>query len=467
MGIVCKPAVCGACPCVSCCGFDRPYKREQTSHLASWMGTICRLNPQIPFSEIVSLAAHHSATYSISQNRCCSSVSVCHKVDVYEQLRCGVRCLDFRYSTCDAQCGHIVIRHGPHVGGSYFDELDKVVAFLKENPDEFVIIDMDREHGTKTTDAQLDFMLEQIDARLGQLMVTQADMDFWFKPATLKLCELVARKDKRLLLLVDHHLYNRKLSHHGSKGIEVFFRKAFIESKWNDTSSPVDLQKKIEAFHRCRVNDRSRIRITSYTLTPQTDCKGLCRLLCCIDSLRVDNNMYRLFKNRFLQKLVRSHLDQFDTIQFVMTDMVSLDLHLLTYVVGLNAAAKLQVHNAVAIGAGAPRDLTQRLAGLVCKKGNSLWVIDAKEDLGLAGLVSLLVHYSLGEDHYFEAVAFDSSCQLVLNCFTATSAKLLSQASGNYYVKEMTNPHFEAFIKKCLNFERGLRERREKDASEI
>jgi len=392
---------------------------------------------------------------------------VCHRIDVYEQLRCGVRCLDFRYSTCDQQPCNIVIRHGPHVGGRYFDELDKVVAFLKENPNEFIIIDMDREYQTKTTGEQLDFMLDHIDARLKSLMISQADMDLWFNPCSLRLSELLARKNKRLLLLVDHHLYNRNISHHSSKGIGLFFRSAFIESKWNNTSSPVELMKRVEAFHRGRTNDPSKIRITSYTLTPQTDCRSICKLLCCIDSLRVDNNMHRLFKNRFLQKLVRRHLDEFNTIQFVMTDMISSDLHLLTYVVGVNGPAHLQIHHSIAVVDGKPLDLTQRLHSLVNRKLNSLWIIDAKQDLDLRRSASLFIYYSFGDEQYLEAVEFDSSSQLIINCFTTKPSKQLSNVWTNHYINEVRNALVDAFLKKCIDHQQDMQRNHHHNHSEI
>ena len=83
------------------------------------MSHISQNNPSLPLRDAVILGTHDSATSTISESRCCSSLAITTRISLFEQLMGGARYLDIRLGKTGSKAHEVSIWHGPVCGGRF------------------------------------------------------------------------------------------------------------------------------------------------------------------------------------------------------------------------------------------------------------------------------------------------------------------------------------------------------------
>jgi hypothetical protein len=95
MGILCS-CTCCYYPIIGCCGSKGPKNGQSKIESPDWMTLLSKDNPNLALRKTVILGSHDSGTGSISENQFCSSLAICTRLSIYEQLMLGVRSFDIR-----------------------------------------------------------------------------------------------------------------------------------------------------------------------------------------------------------------------------------------------------------------------------------------------------------------------------------------------------------------------------------
>lgn len=83
------------------------------------MKHLSEANPNLPLRDTVILGTHDSATSSISEFKCCSSLAITTRISLFEQLMSGARYLDIRLGKTGDKAHQVSIYHGPITGGKF------------------------------------------------------------------------------------------------------------------------------------------------------------------------------------------------------------------------------------------------------------------------------------------------------------------------------------------------------------
>ena len=124
MGILCSCPCCYCCPSIGCCGWKGP-NHEISLQNPDWIKHLTEANPNLKLRDAVILGSHDSATSSISEFGCCSSLAITTRLSIYEQLMAGVRSLDIRLGQNGEQAHQVFIWHGPIMGGRFCTSVKK------------------------------------------------------------------------------------------------------------------------------------------------------------------------------------------------------------------------------------------------------------------------------------------------------------------------------------------------------
>lgn len=388
MGIVCAAPCCYWCPSIPCCGYEE--KRNLEIHpLHHWFEMVARANPDLPLAKLRGVSSHDAGTYAISHLKCCSSVSRTQSLDLYGQLKAGSRHLDYRYGPKNKKAADgLVVQHGMHLGDeSYFFGLHGVLRFLQENPNEFFILDCNKEFGTEITHEQQTYLIKYLEETFGPYSLKKEDFDTWAAAfPNISIGEILKRPNKRILLVVDRYLFNygehlgEKREHNFFTSKGIFKRDDMLECRWHDKGDT----KEIILANSCYIRERPNqhmLFICQYILTPQSSCKDITKYIFGMDRLRVDQKQYCLLRGQTLHYAIRDAADDCN-LSLVMLDFVHYEPYISHFLIGVNFTRKLNIINASIYSRGKSMDVTYRARQLV-RSGNSLWVINFKRDFGL------------------------------------------------------------------------------------
>ena len=380
MGILCSAPCCYWCPCIPCCGY-RPERNLKLHPLENWFERVAKNNPGLRLIDVAMVSSHDSGTYTIPKSTCCSAVSTNHHIDLYEQLKAGARYLDYRYGPgVPRYPANIHIYHGIHKGGNYCDELEGVLKFTQEHPNEFIFLDLNHELWLGLDEKQ--YLSEFVSKKFGHLTVKKEDADTWFKIDRVTVGEVLARYNKRMLVIADDEFFNdlENLPTATLQKRGLFKQSDMVLSYWPDKHKVHEL---IDYNYELLLNmqEASRFSVTQYITTPETTKKRILSYICGISRLRVDQRTYLLHRNKDLHRAIRdaAHLR---SLRMVMLDFFNFEPFICHFLIGLNFADKLRIHKAEVVKGNAVINVLDEVRKLVRRK-NSLWISDFKRDLAI------------------------------------------------------------------------------------
>lgn len=384
MGICCSCPCCNLCQCCTYCGFNRPSSKIDSKN-PTWMKELAEKNPDIKVRELILPGTHDTGTYSISKFKCCSNIAITQTQSVYEQLCSGVRYIDIRLAGNGTKRESINIFHGPMMGTKYINILDQIAQFSKENPSEFVLIDLIFEYGKKLTDEQKNYIYEITIEKLGDRVVNQSHSGA-FNISSMKIKDVVEH-ERSILLMVQHKLTNFKdkdgrTPNFSSNGF--FPRNDKFVDQWHNTNNPDKLMEKNIKHLKDKSNIGYKFVNSQIVLTPQVSgCKGIMKLLVGCNPVRVDNLVSNLFKGNKIDYFLREHSkEKWNVMAF---DFFDYNPYLNRYLIGLNYRNyKLRIIKAVIRGDGKLVEVTEDAKKILeMGRENSFFVIRFEKDFNL------------------------------------------------------------------------------------
>jgi len=138
-------------------------KRCAESGLSDWMG---QLDGGIKLKNIIMPGTHQSASFTITS--CCDCLGICQFSSIRGQLDAGVRFMDIRVGSWNQDCaGEVYYGHGPLLRGGRFPEpFEDLTDWLKEHPNELVIIELKTSGNAKPSEDQMKLFIELAEEHL-------------------------------------------------------------------------------------------------------------------------------------------------------------------------------------------------------------------------------------------------------------------------------------------------------------
>lgn len=197
-------------------------------------------------------------------------------------------------------CDQVVINgHGILRGNQFSETLEQIKLFVSENPKEFIVIKMQQESYELNTLAK-HILIRKIEETIGDHLIKQVDIDWWFKIETVSM-ELLWEHKKNILLIFRKELFvnlNRseyilKISNPrkhkelvGNKTEEMLLnetkmfrkklsekglhdKKYFIVDRWHDTDNPEHLVHAIDEFLEEKKEVKEKLTVSQVILTNQ------------------------------------------------------------------------------------------------------------------------------------------------------------------------------------------------------
>lgn len=426
MGLLCSSPLCKTCPSCPCCGYSTQtfVQQEIKEVLKNWVHRLTEVAPQTKLRDMKIMASHDCGTYSISAHKLGSSLSRTQSINVYEQLDLGIRQIDFRYGPSGKKPQDLAVRHGPHSGGNYFQELVRVKQWLEDNPLEFLIIDAKCEK--KVSPEQRQYLVQFLTDKFSKYLINKKDTQTWFRIEDVTLGDLRKYNPKRVLLLVDNMILEEDKE--GTLAQTGFLnRDDFLVSDWHNTGNVQKLFTKINTYLDAVDPFKEKFMNLQVILTPKVHLSALTNYCLCQDRIRVDQKHFLLFKDKrvqyFIRDLVRTH-----PVNFVMMDFVNYDPFISSFLVGLNFPYTLKIFEGFVIQGKKRIEVTHRLQELVTS-GNSLWLVDFARDLAIKAKRSelhIVYQYQEG-DKVEKKIQLKKGEQYLLNCISHLDVTLDEQ----------------------------------------
>lgn len=227
--------------------------------------------------DLVIPGTHDSASVTISKWAPFAAVGLCQNVSVFEQLKRGARYLDLRVGGGKKDSTLVddaVIIHGHLKGAPFPNIVEEIEQFLVENPGEFLIVEViydPRKH--QMSSEQLFHVFELLSSTFHQ-MITQEDVNSWFKLNSVTLADLDERNKNIMLLINDGFAC---FSHEGTdydfatiaRDFGCHEHGMFLKNKWHNTANARTLLRSNETFFEEACSDCDKFMNSQFVMTPQ------------------------------------------------------------------------------------------------------------------------------------------------------------------------------------------------------
>lgn len=308
--------------------------------LQNWMTLLRDSIAHKPLTSLLIPGSHDSNTHDLHGYQLMKAFSVCQNLDVYQQLRHGVRFLDLRYAPGDGT--NVINRHGIVKGGDFITNIVNIRRFLDEHPYEFVIVYLEQMRKMRPENSET--LLAAIAEHLGGYMVTKRDMETWFQLDKTTLGEIWHTK-KRIFMINRDLLFEDPERQAASEELGIMLAHVHYHSFWHNVTDIELLIEGIRQHLSTRQVHNSKLFASQCVLTPQAS---------------VIHNVKALFKRRVhsISKLVESLFDGEEFVNFIldnthsglnilMFDMVEYKLKLIEAIIAANIETRLVVHQAI------------------------------------------------------------------------------------------------------------------------
>ena len=382
---------------------------------------VAKNNPDLHLYGLRGISSHDSGTYTISEATCCSGASITQNIDLYTQLIAGARHLDYRYGPKSDKVDDLIVMHGIHHGTNYFKELEGVLRFRREFPNEFFILDCNFE--MRLSNDQKKYLIDWLANTFKDSLITQTDFDTWLKNyPKVPISEILNRPNKRILLLTDRYLFQveespgqimpeGKINHMG-----LFNRDHKLEAAWHDRGTYAQIVQANDEYISRRPNPTNFL-VAQYILTFQTTKTDIFNYIVGIESVRVDQKLYNFHGKRILHRALREASNKLQ-MSFAMIDFFQYDPYITHFLIGTNLKFNLKIWLACIYKNEECRDVTGMAKGLISNQ-NSLWIVDFKGDFNLeSSSGTFMISFSwegISNEVFVEEFKFESKTQYLLN----------------------------------------------------
>jgi Phosphatidylinositol-specific phospholipase C, X domain len=306
-------------------GADHPHQSLQ------WWENLTVTNPRLKCCQVVMPGTHDSASSSIGSCKPCSAVGRTQALTIQQQLQAGIRSLDIRIAD---KANSTAIWHGCLTGGSLMETVVTVIAkFLREHPNEFILVELVPEYRRKFSVANRLNVLEQIKEEWGSLLLNEQELRLFRQQWTLQ--DLLHSRKRLLVLLHPRYFEGFSLSKQEvADQYNMFQSRDYLINHWYDTRDVTTLlEQNVKTIRQPRQN---RLICSQFVLTPGvSSLNDIWKALVGSASVQphaLAKSMYRStgeFKKFW-------HLNSHYPWQVVALDYVNLIPGFIHYLIGLN-----------------------------------------------------------------------------------------------------------------------------------
>lgn len=291
--------MCSSALALNCCQFafftpnNKSSPRCCSYYYNDWMS---KLDANKKLRDVVMPGTHNSASSTISKWALFSAVARCQNLQVHEQLLRGARYLDIRINN------DIHICHGMVKGGTFSDVLNEVNAFLHENENEFLIVEIKDE--APMTLSQKTRTLQLIQSTFGERMISYSDLQSWFQLTHVTMGDIRKRRKNVLVLISNSFCFD-----HVAEEFSCHLHSTLLKNKWHNSDETSDLlHSNLTHLRDLTRYDRDFLICNQFVLTPQPPCNTIdaFRLLFGLRSIQPISLVRNLYRNEeILQCSVR------------------------------------------------------------------------------------------------------------------------------------------------------------------
>ena len=342
-----------------------------------------------------------------------------------EQLRRGARYLDIRVGgkKNSTLVDDTIIVHGILKGAPFPNILEEIDQFLTDNPREFLIIEIitdKNKHGM--SNQQLHDVLQLITSTFNDMIITQEDLDSWFKLNSVTLGQLSEEKKNALILINDGWT---NFTHDGkyydfstiAKDFRCHNHARYMKNKWHNTKCAQTLLQSNESFLANGCNECDKFMNNQFVMTPQPP-EGVgdaIAMLLGVTSLRPVSLARELYRKDYLETFIRDNAD--NRWNIVLLDFIDLCPLLIRFLIGLNSSKQLKFKEAFVKSKDGSIKLDRTdIVNKLKRRSSSLYLLDFKKDLDLSadeGTLHLKAQF-LGEDFVDHIIPFNKDTEYLL-----------------------------------------------------
>ena len=193
-------------------------------------------------------------------------------------------------------------------GGTFSDVLNEVDAFLHENVNEFVIVEIKDE--VPMTLPQKTRILQLIQSTFGERMISYSDLQSWFKLTYVTMGDIRKRRKNVLALTSNSFCFD-----HVSEEFSCHLHSTLLKNKWHNSDETSHLlHSNLTHLRDLTRHDRDFLICNQFVLTPQPPSNTIdaFRLLFGLRSIQPISLVKKLYRNEeILQCSVRDRCEQF------------------------------------------------------------------------------------------------------------------------------------------------------------
>ena len=310
--------------------------------MENWMSL---LKEKIKNKKLINLkipGSHDSNTHTVKKGFWSKKFARCQKINIYEQMKLGIRYLDLRYGSGEDEYENkLVDRHGPFTGELFYKNLDYIFEFLKKHPEEFLILNFQNEN--KLNDEEQKIIVNLVKEKIGEFLINEEDRQKWFKIDEVTLSEIWKTKKRIFCFFSSYIRENKIFTDKELKKMGIFDQNESIDSKWHDVNNPIKLMSANEKNLKNRKKIKNKFFCSQFVMTFQRDPEEIIKNLVSLTSPDTIKFVKKLYKNELLQKCITKNLKK--NLNLVLFDHIDYDLNLLKLLLCSNFTSKLKLYH--------------------------------------------------------------------------------------------------------------------------
>jgi hypothetical protein len=304
-------------------------------YLENWMGILYNKIKDKKLIHLTIPGSHDSNTYTVVNSMMAKKFAKCQAINVYEQLKLGIRYLDLRFGVLEDQ---IIDQHGPFEGGLFEKNLQLIKEFLDKHPEEFLIINFQNESKIESK-YQKEF-IKMVLKYLEKYLITEEDKKTWFNIESVTL-EMVRMHKKNIFAFLSSYIRESGVfSDNYLKNKGIHDQGESIDSKWHDVNNAVKLIRSNEENLKNKKNVTNKFFCSQFVLTFQRDPENIIKNIVSFTSPDNYKFVEKLFNTGLLQKCIVENLKNFN---LVLLDQIDFDLEILKILICSNYKSKMEL----------------------------------------------------------------------------------------------------------------------------
>jgi hypothetical protein len=367
------------------------------------------VDASIRFRDLVLIGSHDAASFSIGGCQPYGAVAQCQRFDILQQLAAGVRVLDIRVAP--TRSGGLSIWHGCLEGGDLLEHvLDPLRAFVQDNPQEVILLQLVPEFGRDYPPAQKKRTLDLVRETLGEYVLDGSHTSDLLQKWTLG--DLRNKPKARVVVLLQSRFYGldlrgkKVLADYGFASMDKWLRSLWFNTRDTETLLEYTLDEVARHGHQ-----RKQFHCSQLVLTPGVG--GLTDVLAALfglNKLRPASLAYKLYKDHRLGRYLRENANK--GWNLVLLDYIDLCPWVTYLMTALNFPVPLKVLFAAYSDDSSTADVTDSVKTCVCRD-RVLYMDSVQELLNLSSKTgSLTVVYSLGDEIKVLSMAINDNAEM-------------------------------------------------------